>query len=86
MMTADRQRTEKLVTYIADCKRLGIAVNPPDVTVGKYDFSVDDNGAIIYGLGAVKGIGEDFANHIVEERKKGPFLDFFDFAKRIGYQ
>lgn len=85
MMTADRQHTEKLVTYIAECHRLKIKVNPPDVTTGRFDFCVDKNGAIVYGIGAVKGIGEDFCDHLVKMREeKGGFTDFYDFVAKIG--
>ncbi len=85
MMTADRQRTEKLVTYIAECHRLKIKVNPPDVTCGRFDFCVDDKGAIVYGIGAVKGIGEDFCAHLVKVREEqGGFSDFYDFVSKIG--
>ncbi len=87
MMTADRQRTEKLVSYIAECHRIGITVNPPDVNIGRFDFTVDENGAIIYGLGAIKGIGEELVNQLVEIRQKdGPFKDFFDLVARVGTQ
>ncbi len=85
MMTADRQNTEKLVTYIAECTRLKIRVNPPDVTTGRFDFCVDREGAIVYGLGAVKGLGEDFCDHLVQVRQeKGGFSDFYDFVSKIG--
>lgn len=86
MMTADRQRTEKLVSYIAECYRLKIKVNPPDVTIGKFDFCVDINGAIIYGLGAVKGIGFELVEKIVKVRNEKPFENFFDFVNRVGTQ
>lgn len=87
MMTADRQRTEKLVSYIAECYRLGIKVNPPDVNVGKFDFTVADDGSIIYGLGAIKGIGEELVEQIVatREQEKG-FNSFFDFVAKVGTQ
>lgn len=85
MMTADRQNTEKLVTYIAECTRLKIKVNPPDVTTGRFDFCVDREGAIVYGIGAVKGLGEDFCDHLVKVREeKGGFTDFYDFVSKIG--
>ena len=85
MMTADRQRTEKLVSYIAECNRLKIKVNPPDVTEGLFNFTVNDAGEIIYGIGAVKGIGEDIVDEIVRHRKEGgQFKGFFDFVKRVG--
>ncbi len=85
MMTADRQRVEKLVSYIADCYRLKIKVNPPDVQVGRFDFSVNDKGEVVYGIGAIKGIGEEIVTQIVKSREEdGPFSDIFDFAKRTG--
>lgn len=85
MMTADRQRTDKLVSYIAECNRLGIKIKRPDVNVGQFDFTVDDDGAIIYGLGAIKGIGEDLVERIVEVREQEHgFKDFFDFVAKVG--
>ncbi len=85
MMTAEMQHTEKLVGYIAECRRLGIKVNPPDVSVGCFNFTVNAKGEIVYGLGAVKGVGEAFVNQIVAARtKEGPFKDFYDFAAKIG--
>lgn len=84
MMTADKDKAEKLVSYIANCARFGVKVNPPDVTEGKYSFDVDDSGSVIFGIGAIKGVGEDLANYIVHERSQGQFQDFFDFVKRVG--
>lgn len=87
MMTADRTNTVKLVSYIAECKRLNITVNPPSVNVGRFDFTVDEDGSVIYGLGAINGIGEDLVNQIVHDRNEnGPFNDYFDFVARIGSQ
>ena len=85
MMTADRLKTEKLVSYIAECYRLGIRVNPPDVNIGRFDFTVDDSGAIIYGLGAIKGVGEELVNNIVtiREEQQG-FSNYFDFVAKVG--
>lgn len=82
MMTADRDRTEKLIDYIDNCRRLGIRVLPPDVTVGGYDFGVNEHGEVVFGLGAIKGIGADLAHRIAEERTAAPFADLFDFAER----
>ncbi|SPT72215.1 DNA polymerase III subunit alpha [Anaerobiospirillum thomasii] len=86
MMTADRQKTDKLVNYISDCYRLKIKVNPPDVTIGNFDFTVNEEGAVVYGLGAVKGIGFDLVERIVHERNIKPFTDYFDFVQRVGTQ
>lgn len=85
MMTADRQHVEKLVTYISECNRLNIKVNPPDVSVGRFDFTVDVDGSIIYGLGAIKGIGEELVHQIMQVRQEQHgFHDFFDFVAKVG--
>ena len=84
MMTADAMNTDKLISYIAECRRLGITVNPPDVNVGEFHFGVDDKGAVIYGFSAIKGIGEALVELIKTEREQnGPFKDFFDFTSRV---
>ncbi len=85
MMTADCMKTEKLIAYIGECHRLGVKVNPPDVNVGKFHFGVDDDGNVIYGFSAIKGVGEKLVDHIVEERNAhGKFIDYFDFVYRVG--
>ncbi len=85
MMTADCMKTEKLISYIGECHRLGVDVNPPDVNSGKFYFGVDLKGNVIYGFSAIKGVGENLVNHIVEEREKnGLYSDFFDFVYRVG--
>lgn len=88
MMTADRQHTEKLVSYINECYRLGIKVNPPDVNIGKFDFTVDKDGSIIYGLGAIKGIGEELVEQIVSQRQNNNlgYSNFFEFVAKVGTQ
>ena len=84
MMTADSLKTEKLVSYIAECHRVNVKVNPPSVNAGRFEFTVDIDGAIIYGLGAIKGVGEELVNQIVKVREEGKFTDFFDFVSRVG--
>lgn len=92
MMTADRQHTEKLVSYINECYRLGIKVNPPDVNIGKFDFTVAKDGSIIYGLGAIKGIGEELVEQIVSHRQDTQdqgdqgYSNFFEFVAKVGTQ
>src|SRR5690606_8978187 len=58
VLTADMQNTDKIVTLVEECRRMGLSVLPPDVNVGRYAFTVDEQGRIIYGLGAIKGLGE----------------------------
>lgn len=67
-----------------ECKRQNMPVLGPDVNESFYKFVVNNEGAIRFGLGAIKGVGEGAVESIVEEREKeGKFKDFFDLLKRI---
>ncbi|EEN98012.1 DNA polymerase III subunit alpha [Vibrio cholerae] len=84
VMTADMDNTEKVVGLVDECKNIGLTVLPPDINSGLYRFNVDDNGAIVYGIGAIKGVGEGPIEAILEARNKGGyFKDLFDFCARI---
>ncbi|EKG68702.1 DNA polymerase III subunit alpha [Vibrio cholerae HC-57A1] len=84
VMTADMDNTEKVVGLVDECKNMGLTVLPPDINSGLYRFNVDDNGAIVYGIGAIKGVGEGPIEAILEARNKGGyFKDLFDFCARI---
>ncbi|EGR2116845.1 DNA polymerase III subunit alpha [Vibrio cholerae] len=84
VMTADMDNTEKVVGLVDECKNMGLIVLPPDINSGLYRFNVDDNGAIVYGIGAIKGVGEGPIEAILEARNKGGyFKDLFDFCARI---
>ena len=83
VMSSDMQNTDKVVTFIEECRDMGLTVLPPDVNSGEYMFGVNDDGHIVYGLGAIKGVGEGPIEAIVEARKKGgDFKDLFDFCER----
>ncbi|MET1254716.1 DNA polymerase III subunit alpha [Aliikangiella maris] len=84
VMSADMDNTDKVVTYVDDAKSLGINIVPPDVNRGQYKFTIDGEKTIIYGIGAIKGVGEGAIQSIVDERNKGgKFKDMFDFCNRI---
>ncbi|ENM3804300.1 DNA polymerase III subunit alpha [Vibrio cholerae] len=84
VMTADMDNTEKVVGLVDECKNMGLTVLPPDINSGLYRFNVDDNGAIVYGIGAIKGVGEGPIEAILDARNKdGYFKDLFDFCARI---
>lgn len=84
VMTADMDNTDKIVGLVDECHRMKIMLLPPDVNKGLYRFNVDENGAIVYGIGAVKGVGEGPIENIIEAREKdGHFKDLFDFCARI---
>ena len=84
VMTADMDNTEKVVGLVDECFRMKLTVLPPDINAGLYRFNVDENGAIVYGIGAIKGVGEGPIDAILEARNKGGhFIDLFDFCARI---
>ena len=82
VMTADMDNTDKIVTLVDECQRMGLTMIPPDVNTGRYRFTVNEQGHIVYGIGAVKGGGPIEA--ILEARiRDGPFRDLFDFCNRV---
>ena len=84
VMTADMDNTEKVVGLVDECVRMGLTVLPPDINAGIYRFNVDDSGAIVYGIGAIKGVGEGPIEAILDARgRDGYFKDLFDFCARI---
>lgn len=75
--------TDRIKVYIVEAERLGIEVIPPNINLSNEDFSAVA-GKIVFGLRAVKGVGDGPATAIIEERaKNGPFKDFVDFTRRI---
>ncbi|WP_394128718.1 DNA polymerase III subunit alpha [Shewanella maritima] len=83
VMSADMDNTDKIVTLVDECERMGLPLIPPDVNKGLFKFTVDDEQNIVYGIGAIKGVGEGPVESILEARKDGPFKDLFDFCARI---
>ncbi|HEY7867468.1 MAG TPA: DNA polymerase III subunit alpha [Psychromonas sp.] len=84
VMSADMDNTEKIVTLVAECQSMGLELGPPDVNEGLFKFNVDPDLRIVYGIGAVKGVGEGPVDAIIEARAAGgKFIDLFDFCNRI---
>lgn len=84
VMTADMDNTDKIISLVDECHRMNLKLLPPDVNKGLYRFNVDDEGAVVYGIGAVKGVGEGPIENIINAREKdGHFKDLFDFCARI---
>lgn len=74
----------KSVTFfMEECKRMGLHVLGPDVNESYYKFTVNDEYAVRFGMGAIKGVGQGAVNTIVENREKGNYKSIFDLAKRI---
>ncbi len=83
VMTADMDNTEKVVGLVDECWRMGLKVLPPDINSGLYPFHVNDDGEIVYGIGAIKGVGEGPIEAILEARNQGGyFKELFDLCAR----
>ncbi|MDF3006345.1 MAG: polymerase alpha subunit, partial [Enterobacter kobei] len=83
VMTADMDNTEKVVGLVDECWRMGLKILPPDINSGLYHFHVNDDGEIVYGIGAIKGVGEGPIEAILEARNKdGYFRELFDLCAR----
>jgi len=75
---------KQVTFFMEECKRAGIPVLGPDVNESYYKFAVNKEGAIRFGMGAIKGVGGAAVDAIVEERKEnGNFTSIFDIAKRV---
>jgi DNA polymerase-3 subunit alpha len=69
--------------FMEECKRMGLQVLGPDVNESFYKFTVNENYAVRFGIGAVKGVGMNAVHTIVENRKTGRYKSIFDLAKRV---
>jgi DNA polymerase-3 subunit alpha len=75
---------EKITFFMEECKRMGLDVLGPDVNESKKGFAVNKEGAIRFGLGGLKGVGEAAVDSLISERKEaGPYKSIFDMVKRI---
>lgn len=84
VMSSDMDNTDKVVTFIDECAQMKLNVLPPAINTSSYQFTVADNQTILYGLGAIKGVGEAAINCIVDERKAaGRYPGLFSFCQRL---
>ena len=83
LLTSVLDSSDKVAEYIAECKEWKLPVLPPDINQSQADFTAVEEG-IRFGLVAVKGVGRNFINGLLEERRKGgDFTDFMDFCDRM---
>lgn len=105
LLTVEKNNTEKVALFLAECRRLGIPVLPPDVNFSAIDFTIEDlepdaavrhkqahvdtactlsNGAIRFGLGGIKNVGDAAVHEIIRAREQGgPFTGLDDFCSRV---
>jgi DNA polymerase III subunit alpha len=87
VLSADMHNTDKVVTLIEECRSMKLRIQPPNVNVSEYKFTVDETGDVVYGLGAIKGVGEGPVETIVQTRAQGePFVDLFDFCAKVDHK
>ncbi|MEE4203885.1 MAG: DNA polymerase III subunit alpha [Halieaceae bacterium] len=82
VMTSELDNTDKLLNFRDECKNMGLTVRPPAVNEGAYQFTVNVAGEIVYGLGAIKGLGHGPVDNLIAAREDGPFRDLFDLCAR----
>jgi len=74
---------KQVTFFMEECKRMGLEVLGPDVNESFYKFTVNDRGAVRFGMGAIKGVGAGAVETIVANRKEATYKSIFDLAKRI---
>jgi len=86
VMSADLHNTDRLVTLKDDCRQLGLTLLAPDINSSAYHFSVSDDATILYGLGAIKGVGRAVVDSLISERDaNGPYQSLAEFCRRIDH-
>ena len=84
VLSSDMDNTDKVVIFVDECRKMKLTVDPPDVNRSICQFIPEGDNKVIYGLGAIKGVGEAAIDGIVEAReKRGNFLNIFDFCSRV---
>lgn len=84
VLTHSQGSIDKITFFMEECRRMGISVLGPDVNESQLQFSVNKQGQIRFGLGAVKGVGEAAVEAIVTERQaNGPYKDIYDLMRRV---
>jgi DNA polymerase-3 subunit alpha len=84
VMSADLDNTDRLVMLKDDCRRLKLTLRPPSVNRSAYPFSVADENTILYGLGAIKGVGRGACDAVIAERSRnGEYSGLSQFCRRV---
>ena len=84
LLSLELDSTDRIQMFVDDCRFIGLNVLKPDINSSSYAFEDKDQKTVLYGLGAIKGIGESLVKSITTAREKGAFKDLYDFCLRIG--
>ena len=74
---------KQVTFFMEECKRMGVKVLGPDVNESFYKFNVNEENAIRFGMGAIKGVGKGAVDTIIEHRKEAPYQSIFDLVKKV---
>jgi DNA polymerase-3 subunit alpha len=84
VLSSDMDNTDKVVVLIEECREKKLCICPPNINVSHYRFTVNDDNHIVYGLGAIKGVGAAAIEELLDERhKRGEFKGFQDLCRRV---
>jgi DNA polymerase-3 subunit alpha len=84
VMSSDMDNTDKVVVLIDECREMKLQICPPDINISSFRFTVNDRGHIVYGIGAIKGVGENAIEDLLAERDaNGPYAGLYDLCKRV---
>ncbi|MBT8048607.1 MAG: DNA polymerase III subunit alpha [Xanthomonadales bacterium] len=87
VLSSDMDNTDKVDEFIHECRDLGLTVLPPDINRSQHAFTALDDNTILYGLGALKGVGHAAIDSLeIERDANGPFTDLSNFCNRIDHQ
>ena len=85
VLSCDLGNTDNIQLFVDDCRNIGLEVKCPDINKSSYRFEDLNSNTILYGLGAIKGIGESLVETIIEKRDEKKFDDLNDFCMRVGF-
>jgi len=84
VLSSDMDNTDKVVVLIEECRQMKLKISPPNINVSNYRFTVNQDDQIVYGLGAIKGVGEAAIEDLLQERAdNGPFSGLYNLCKRV---
>jgi len=84
VLSSDMDNTDKVVNFVDECKAMGLEVIPPHINRSHYKFTVENPETILYGLGAIKGVGEAAIESIIAAREQeGEFTHLFNLCERV---
>lgn len=84
VLTSEMDKTEKIVLLIDECHEMGLRILPPSINHSAYDFTINQQGEILFGLGAIKGVGQAVIEQILAERRRGgAFQSLTDLCQRL---